>query len=327
MKVVIALHHPFALWNAPAWLAERLRSEFPDVIFAQTSSYDELGPAIVDADVLFGWSIRPDQFHQARSLKWIHSTAAAVHQLLFPEVVSSPVVVTNARSVHAPVVAEHAIALVLALAKLLPLARDFQREHIWAQQRLLDHQPTIREIAGSTVCVVGMGSIGREFTQRARALGMRVVAVREHPGRGPDGADQVFGPPQLTDALQLADFVLLATPLTAETHHLIDAAALGAMRPGAYLINVGRGPLIDDAALLAALREDRLAGAALDVFGEEPLPPDSPYWSLPNVFITPHTAAVTGRLWDRHLDLMRHNLRNFLSNQPLTGLVDKARGY
>lgn len=327
MHIVIALHHPFTLWTAPAWLAERLRAEFPGHTFTQTSSYAELPQVVADADVLLAWSLRPEQFASAKKLKWIHSSAAAVHQLMFPELVASDVMVTNARAVHAPVVAEHALALIFALAKRLSQCRDYQAQKVWAQQLLLDQRPTPRELDGATVCLIGLGSIGREFVRRARALGMKIMAIREHPERGPDSADAVYSRAQLSQCLPQADFVVLAAPLTPETRHIIDARALAALRPDSYLINVSRGPLIDDDALVAALRSGRIAGAALDVFAEEPLPPASPYWTLPNVLITPHTAAVTEKLWARHFSLISENLKRFFAGQPLLGLVDKTRGY
>lgn len=342
MKIVIAFHHPFVLWTAPAWFAERLRQDFPGHTFIQTSGFDDLDHTLADADVLFGWSLRPAQFARAQRLRWIHSSAAAVHQLMFPELVASKIVVTNARSVHAPVVAEHALALIFALAKRLPQCVDYQRSNTWGQQAIFTEKPTVRELDGATVVLIGLGSIGREFTRRAHALGMKVLAVREHPERGTDGADQVFGRDQLLDVLPQADFVVLAAPLTPATKHIINAAALAAMRPDAYLINVGRGPLIDDDALIDALRNSadalqnivavppekpRIAGAALDVFAEEPLPPDSPYWKLSNVLITPHIAAVTEKLWERHYALVAQNLKLFLADQPLIGLVNKSKGY
>lgn len=327
MKIVIAFHHPFALWTAPAWLAERLRGDFPGHTFLQTSSLNDLGDAVSDADVLSGWSIRPAQFARAQNLRWVHSSAAAVHQLMFPELIASDIVVTNARSVHAPVVAEHALALVFALSKRLPQCRDAQHASTWAQQSIFTTKPTVREVDGATVVLLGMGSIGREFTRRARALGMKVIAIREHPEKGRDGADEVHGRDQLHRLLGLADFVVLAAPLTPATHYIIDASALAAMRPDAYLINVGRGPLITDGALIAALREQRIAGAALDVFVEEPLPAESPYWQLRNCLITPHTAAVTEKLWERHYALIAENLKRFIAGQPLRGMVDKSKGY
>jgi phosphoglycerate dehydrogenase-like enzyme len=327
MKVLIALYHPFVLWNAPLWLAGRLHQDFPSHEFIQLSSYEGISDAIRDAEVAIAWSIRSEQFASAKALKWIHSPAAAVHQLLFPELAASGVTVTNARQIHGPVVAEHALALVFALAKRLPLAMQLQHKSIWGQQIIWDEKPTTREISGGCAVVVGIGNIGREFARLARALGMRVLAVREHPQDGAEGADGVFGRDGLHLAFPQADYVVLAAPLTPGTRHIINSETLKLLKSHCYIINVGRGPLIDDAALVAALSEKRIAGAALDVFPEEPLPPASPYWHMENVLITPHTAAVTEKLWARHYELISENLRRYLSGQPLLSVVDKQRGY
>ena len=156
---------------------------------------------------------------------------------------------------------------------------------------------------------------------------MRVVAVREHPERGAGGAQEVFGPGHLDRVLAEADFVIIAAPLTASTRGLFDAARLARMKSDAYLINVSRGPIVDEAALAEALRSKSIAGAALDVFSTEPLPQDSPLWELDNLLITPHTAAVTEKLWERHYALIRENLRRYLAGEPLRSIVDKSKGY
>ena len=327
MKVLIVHYHPFELWHAPAWLRDRLQEEFPQLSFLQLPNYDRVPEEIRDTDAFIGWSLRPEQFVAARKLKWIHSPAAAVHQLMFPELVRSNVVVTNSTGVHGPVVAEHAIAVLLALAKRLPQAMRYQANNTWSQDLLWKERPRPREVDGAVVAVIGMGGIGSEFTRRAKALGMKVLAVRENPSKGPAGADQVYGPAQIDEVLPQADYVLLCTPVTPGTSSLINEARLKKMKPDAYLINVGRGPLVEDAALLEALRSRRIAGAALDVFHEEPLPPDAPFWSLDNVLITPHTAAVSERLWERHYHLIVANLVRFLAGKPLLNQVDKNRGY
>jgi phosphoglycerate dehydrogenase-like enzyme len=327
MKILIVHYHPFELWHAPAWLRERLQSEFPQLKFMQFPSYDRVPEEIADTDVFIGWSLRPEQFVAARKLKWIHSPAAAVHQLMFPELIRSNVVVTNSTGVHGPVVAEHAIAVLLALAKRLPQAMRYQAKKEWAQDQLWNEHPRPREVDGATVAVIGMGSIGGEFTRRAKALGMRVLAVRENPAKGAGGADQVFSSSQLDDVLPQSDYVLLCTPVTSATTGLMNAARLKEMRAESYLINVGRGPLVDEAALIEALKTNCIAGAALDVFVEEPLRKESPFWTLDNVLITPHTAAVTERLWERHFALIVENLKRFLAGKPLLNEVDKQRGY
>jgi phosphoglycerate dehydrogenase-like enzyme len=327
MKVLIVHNHPFDLWRAPAWVGPRLERDFPELKVLQLPGYDRVPQEIADTTVFVGWSLKPEQFVAAKKLRWIHSPAAAVHQLMYPERIKSDVVVTNAREVHAPVVAEHAVALVLALAKRLPRAMQYQARTEWAQQKMWDETPRPREVSDTTAVVVGMGSIGREFTRHAKALGMKVIAVRENPEKGTDGADAVHSPKQLDDVLPQADFVLLCVPVTPATTGLMDQTRLAKMNSGAYLINVGRGSLVHEAALVQALKDRRIAGAALDVFEQEPLPPESPLWSLDNLLITPHTAGVTERLWDRHYKLLSENLTRFLAGQPLLYEVDKQRGY
>jgi phosphoglycerate dehydrogenase-like enzyme len=327
MKILIVHYHTFELWHAPAWIRERLQQAFPQHQFVQLQNYDRVPLEIADTDVFIGWSLRPEQFVAAAKLRWIHSPAAAVHQLMFAELIRSSVLLTNSTGIHGPVVAEHAIAVLLALAKRLPRAMQYQAKREWSQDQLWHELPRPREVADATAVVVGMGGIGHEFTVRAKALGMKVLAVRENPGKGPGGADAVYGPAQIGEALPHADYVLLCTPVTPATTGIINAARLRAMKRDAYLINVARGPLIDEPALLQALQEKRIAGAALDVFNEEPLPADSPFWSLDNLLITPHTAAVTERLWERHYKLIVENLNRFLAGQPLLNEVNKQRGY
>lgn len=327
MKTLIVHYHSFELWHAPAWIRERLQQEFPDHQFVQLQNYDRVPEEITDTSVFIGWSLRPEQFVAAKKLRWIHSPAAAVHQLMFPALIQSSVVLTNSTGIHGPVVAEHAIAVLLAMAKRLPQAMQYQARRQWSQDLLWHERPRPREVADATVAVVGMGGIGREFTARAKALGMKVLAVRENPAKGADGADAVFSSTQIDEVLPQADYVLLCTPVTPATTGIINAARLGKMKPDAYLINVGRGPLIDDAALLQALKDRRIGGAALDVFVEEPLPSDSPFWSLDNLLITPHTAAVTDRLWDRHYRLIVDNMKLFLAGRPLLNQVNKNQGY
>lgn len=327
MKILICHHHRFELWCAPAWIGTRVAGDFPGITVVQLPSYDRFSQEIPDTDILIGWAIKPEQFATAGKLKWIHSPAAAVHQLMFPELIKSEVIVTNSGDVHGAVVAEHALTLVLAMAKRLPQAMHYQQNKQWAQETLWQEQPRPQEIAGATVLVIGLGAIGREFASRAKSLGMKVLAVRENPQKGASGVDAVYAPSQLDELLPQADYVLLCTPVTPATTGLMNAARLARMKAESYLINVGRGPLVDENALIETLREIRIAGAALDVFTEEPLPPESPFWSLENVLITPHTAAVTDRLWERHYKLIAENLTRFLEGKPLLNLIDKRRGY
>jgi phosphoglycerate dehydrogenase-like enzyme len=326
-KLLIFVHHPFDQWNAPAWFPRRVQQEFPQVNVVTLPDYKRVDEEIVDAEIAIAWSVRPEQIVAAKKLRWIHSPAAAVHQLMFPELAASDIVLTNAREVHGPVVAEHVIALIFALAKKIPGSILLQQKHIWGQQILWDEQPRVREVAGATVGLVGMGSIGRPVVKAAKALGMRVIAVREHLEKGSEGADAVFAPAQIEEIFRQADYIVLAAPVTASTKAIANSERLALMKADACLINVGRGPLVDEPALIAALREKRIGGAALDVFPKEPLDAESPLWDVPNLLITPHTAALTDKLWERHYALFSENLRRYLSGQPLLAVVDKRKGY
>lgn len=327
MKVLIVHFSAFELWHAPAWLSERLRGDFPEHRFVQLESNERLSQEIEDADVFVGYLVRPPDFLRAAKLKWIHAPTSAVHQLMYPELVASSVRVTNSTGIHGPVVAEHALALILALAKRIPQSMHHQAGKKWAQAQVWSELPHPRELAGGTVAVVGMGGIGSAFTSMAKALGMRVLAVRENPEAGTGGADEVYSCAQIDDVLPQADYVLLCAPVTPATLGMVNAARLAKMKRDAYLVNVSRGPLIVEDDLILALKQKQIGGAALDVFIEEPLPSSSEFWGLDNVLITPHTASFTERLWDRHYQQIRQNMKRFLAGQPLLNEVDKRRGY
>jgi D-2-hydroxyacid dehydrogenase (NADP+) len=327
MQILIFVHHPFDQWNAPDWLPSRLGQEFPEANVVNLPDYQRVDEEIINAEIVIAWSIRPEQIRAAKKLRWVHSPAAAVDQLMFPELVNSEIILTNASAVHGPVVAEHVIALIFAQAKKIPAAVSLQQRHVWGQQILWDEPPRIREIAGRTLGMVGLGSIGRSVVKTAKALGMRVIAVREHPEKGNEGADTVFGPAQIDEVFRQADYVVLAAPVTDQTRTIANAEHLALMKQDACLINVGRGALVDEPALAAALGEKRIGGAALDVFPKEPLPADSPLWDVPNLLITPHTAALTDELWERHYALFSENLRRYRKGKPLLAVVDKRKGY
>ena len=327
MKLLIALHHRFQPWIAPQWFSQRLRKDFPHLEVVQLPNYDRISEEIVDAEIAITWSLRGDQIAAAKRLRWIHSTAAAVHGLMTPELQASDIIVTNARAVHGPVVAEHAMALVFALAKRLPEAAKFQAQCHWAQQEICETGPRPRELKDATMVIVGFGSIGTSLARFAKALGMRVVAVRDHPEKESNPADAMYGFADLNRALGEGDFVVLTAPVTAKTRKMMDADRFNHLKSDAYLVNVGRGALIDEDALQHALCAKSLAGAALDVTAEEPLPPGSPLWTMENVFITPHTAGYAEKMWERHYVAYTENLRRYLAGEPLLWTVDKNAGY
>lgn len=327
-KLLIVIHHRFDLWNVPPWFAERLRKEFPQLDVVQRDGYEGVEEDLREAEIVFTISLRPEQLAMARKLRWVYAATAAVHQFLFPEMVASDVVLTNAREVHGPVVAEHVMALLFALAKKIPQAVRLQQKGMWGQDDIWNYGPRPRELSGATLGLIGLGSIGRAVARMAAALGMKVIAVREHADREkPADVAAVFPPAAIDDLLGQSDYVVMAAPLTSATRGMMNAERLRAMKREGYLVNVGRGLQVNEEALADALRQHKIAGAALDVFAQEPLPPDSPLWGLDNLLITPHTGSLTEKLWERHYALFSDNLRRYLAGEPLLFLVDKRKGY
>lgn len=326
-KLVIVIKSNFSLWNPPAWFAPDLQAQFPQVRVVQLDTYRDLDREIVDAEILVSFSLKPSQVVAAKQLRWMHCHAAGVSQLMFPEMIASPVLLTNGSAVMAEPVAEHTVAMMLALAKRFPSALHFQQQGVWGQEQVYGEQPPPLDLDGATLGLVGLGAIGREVVKRVRPFGMCVVAVKRDPSHGGECADRVLGPGGLHDMLAESDFVVLAAPESPATMSLIGAAELAHMKPTAYLINIARGTLVDEAALVEALRQGRIAGAGLDVTAVEPLPASSPLWNAPNLLLTPHLAAATDRLWRRHYQVLAGNLARYLAGEPLLDLVDKSAGY
>jgi phosphoglycerate dehydrogenase-like enzyme len=315
------------VWNLPAALVRALEPRFPTVRFTTPATREEALALLPEAEVTIGWLVRPDCFASARRLEWVHLTAAGVGPILFPELVESPVVVTNSRGLHAASMAEHALGVLLAFARKLHLARDEQHRRRWAQDGLWTEPPAFAELRGSTLGLVGLGAVGSAIAERARAFGMRVVAVRRRPAAEPAPAHEQWGRDRLDDLLAAADWVVLAAPRTEETRGLIGARELARMKPAAVLVNLGRGDLVDEPALVEALRSGRIAGAGLDVFSDEPLPVESPLWAMPQVLVTPHVSGLGPRYWERALEIFAANLERHLDGRPLLNVVDKRAGY
>jgi len=290
--------------------------------FART--LDELRDALDGASVLLGWDFRAGDLQRAwdraGALEWIHWAGAGVDALLFDELVASRVQVTNARGVFDQPMAEYALALVLAMAKGLPQTLQAQRERRWSYR-------TSERLAGRRALVVGAGSIGRAIARMLRAAGLEVSGV----GRRARGGDPDFGTVHAVDALDAllpeADFVVLITPLTEHTRDLFGAERFARMHPGARFINLGRGALIDEAALAAALRAGTIAGAALDVFRDEPLPEHSELWEVPNLIVSPHMSGDTHGYKLVVAEQFIDNLRRFATGEPLLNPVDKTLGF
>lgn len=317
---------------------ERIRTAAPGARIVNLSVEGLADGPIDDVDVLLrGW-LSAEAFdrllQRSPRLAWVHSATSGVERALTPAARERGIVVTNARGVFSRPIAEHVLMLILAISRRLPQLLELQRERTWQPLEGVE----LREV---TVGVVGYGSIGRAVASLAGAFGARVLALRRNVEARPDSSpddpadafpfrpapERIVGPDGLHELLGASDFVVLAAPLTPETDGLIGDAALAAMRPDGWLINVARGRLIDDRALLRALEEHRIGGAALDTFREEPLLPSSRFWDLPNVIVTPHTAWSSARVLDRSVDLFCDNLRRFSAGEPLLNVVDPDAGY
>lgn len=262
----------------------------------------------------------------APRLRWVQLAGDGVDYLLGRPILASDVLVTNARIFAAPI-AEYAIATMVMLSRMLPKAhQEFQVERRWPRDHWSEYAGS--ELAGTTLAIVGHGSIGRQVARVAQAMDMHVIGTRRSVS-GPtwEGGVEVFPPDALHAVLARADFVVVCLPLTPETEGVIGEAALRQMKRTAYLIAVGRGRVIDEIALLRCLREGWIAGAALDVFAQRPLPPDSPFFDLPNVILTPHMSGISQEYAERMTALFCDNLRRYLAGEPLLSLVDKQKGY
>lgn len=324
MKIVTAQHDP-PVWTLPAAQVRRIAQALPDDEVVDARSPEERLAAFAEADVIISARMSGDEVAVAKKLKWVQSTAVGV-EWLKPLLDSSDVMITNVRGVHSDTIAEHAIALVLALRRRLHVAAARQATRTWSQTELQEvRNPPLSE---SRVVVVGLGAIGSRVAILARGLGMRVTGVRRRPDQPvPEGVDHVTGPEGLKAALASADAVVLAAPKTPETRVMIGAEELAAMRPSAVLVNVARGRLLDDAALVDALERGVIAGAGLDAFTREPLPDADPLWRLPNVLITPHTAPFGGDYWEAAIDFFLQNMARFRRGEPLLNVIDRAGGY
>jgi phosphoglycerate dehydrogenase-like enzyme len=249
-------------------------------------------------------------------LRWAHTTAAGVSSFMYREMVESSVILTNSAGIHAEPMSESVLGMMLYFARGLDYATDAQQRGQWDQEPFIRGDSAVREIAGATVAIVGMGGIGRAVARRALGLGMRVIGVTSKSSEADRRA-----------ALRSCDYLVVAVPDTPRTRGLIGERELEQLNPSAVLINVSRGSVVDEDALIRALSSNRLRGAGLDVFRTEPLPSESPLWGLPNVLITPHVSAVTRRFWERQLELILDNIARYLAGQSLRNVVDKGRGY
>lgn len=324
--------HILMMSEFPPDLLEQIRQAAPGIVvhYHPSAAWADIPTEVQgQAEVLYTGGNLPAP-GQLAALRWVQSHSAGVdHYLKDPLFARKDghaqggVQLTTASGVHAVNMSEFIVMMMLALAHRMNGAYNMMRRRHW------DDTPRLfmpRELHGATVGLIGYGAIGRQTASMCRNLGMHVLALRRLAQ--PAQADVTFyAREQLSGFLGRCDFVVLSAPLTAETYHIIDEAALAAMKPTAYLVNIARGNLVDEQALIDALRQQRLAGAALDVFAREPLPDDSPLWQLDNVILTPHIAGITPNYERRAAALFADNIRRFVAGQPLKNKVDFSRGY
>lgn len=311
---------------------ERLRAQLAaelgtldglDLEFA--SGDEDILARLPGREVMIGVTVTPEMLAAGRELKWVQLISAGVEHVLEPEILSSPVQITNARGMHVTHMAEHVLAYLLAFARGLPDCQRWQEKHEWHQEELIERVFTL---AGRTAGIIGLGAIGQGCAVRLAALGMQVIGIRRrNEAPVPPGVSRALGPEGLTEVLAASDAVIIATPLTRETRGLIGPAQIAAMKPGAYLVNIARARIVDEPAMLAALASGHLAGAGLDVFMEEPLPPGSPLWARPDVILTPHSSGNYPGYVRQATSIFADNLRRWQRGEPLANLVDKTAGY
>jgi phosphoglycerate dehydrogenase-like enzyme len=302
------------------WVGELQRGA-PGVTVETATTEEEAAARIADADAFFG-TITPGMLAAARRLRWIQTPMAGLERYFFPALIDHPVQVTNMRGIFADMIPDHVLCYILCFARDMHTLIRRQLERRWAHQEV-----KVVHLPGSTLGIVGLGGIGYGVAQRAAPHGMRIIAVDPRRKDRPPEVAALWKPDRLDDLLAQSDFVAVCAPETPETRGLFDATKFAKMKPTAFFINVGRGRVVKLDAITQALQQKQIAGAALDVFEQEPLPPDHPLWGMDNVIITPHTAGVSAHGEDRRLEVLAENLRRFVAGEPLTNVVDKRGGY
>lgn len=319
--LTIAIFNETTHWSLPSTLVERIRQQTPDgVVVRQASTRHELLELLPETDHLVGFPLTQEQvLHAAPKLKWVQLTNSP-GDALGPLVaaLSRGVRVTSAASMRAPQVAEHAVALILALVRRIDAAVLAQQEHRWGQFEIA---AGMRSLMGSTVGIVAVGSVGQEIAQRVKAFGVRVLATRRNPANPYLYVDEMLPTDRVGDLLKQSDIVVVAAPRLPATRNMLSKREFAMMKPNCLLVDVGRGSVINEPAMIEALRKGRIAGAGLDAFDAEPLPVDSALWSTPNVIITPHVSSVSPDYWGRAAEIVTHNLTRLVEGRPLVDEV------
>lgn len=325
--LIVFARDQISSWEPTPDFVSHLKARWPQVRVLHLVDAAEFQREIPGADIVAGRWLRAEEFALARKLKWIHSFATGIAQMMYPALQQSSVEVTNAGSVHCVPISEYVLGGLIALSRRFPDCMRYQQEGRWMQQELWNAPIRPRELCGQVLLFIGFGAIGRAVATVIRPLGMRVWAVTRSGRADPELAEKSFPSAKLHEALPEADFVLVAAPDLPETRGMIGERELALMKPTAYFLNVARGVIVDEPALIRALERRAIAGAMLDVTSKEPLPADSPLWKLDNAFITPHVSALTDHVWERQEHLLNENLERWFSGKELLNRVDLSRGY
>lgn len=324
----------------PSHLVDKIRAVSPELNIEQRTLPNGRWPDdwTTEAEIYYALSGVPS-LAQAPHLHWVQTHYAGIDSLEQTDLWQSDVLITTASGVHAPNMAQYALTQILAWAHRVPNWFHYKQTQSWAKNRWETFVP--QELRGKTLGILGYGSIGRELARLAKPFGMEILVTKRDArqledtgyvvaGQGdPEGAlpDRVYPSEATRSMIAECDFVVITLPLTERTHHLFDEEMFKAMKPSAFLVNVGRGPVIKEEALVRALKKGELAGAGLDVYEEEPLPDSSPLWKLENVIMTPHVSGFTPHYDERATDIFAENLRRYLSGEPLLNLVNRSEGY
>ena len=300
-----------------------IREALPNAEVTFTETEEEMLAKQVNADVLLAWGrISPIRYCQyATNLKWIFSFSAGVEGLIVPEILKLKVKISSAKGIHGLPMSDHVLCYILSFLRGFPTFFSHQNQQIWEKLNILPE-----ETCGKTVGIIGLGEIGKVIAKRCKAFDMRVLGVKRSPVPV-EYVDEVFSSEEIDQVLEQSDFIVILIPLTPDTVHYFDKVKLAKMKKTSYLINVGRGPVVDEKALIEVLQEGKIAGAALDATEIEPLPDDSPLWKMLNVIITPHTAADTPYYMDRALSIFCKNIERFQNGERLISEVDLEAKY
>jgi phosphoglycerate dehydrogenase-like enzyme len=327
MNVLIHFNWPVKFWNIPDTHVDVLRERFPQITFTHTTDENDAAAAAANADVVFAARLSAKALKRSPRLRWVQSSASSVSTLPLSDLAARGVVVTNTRTLQAGPIAEHVMGGILVLSRRFDLTLAAQRNRIWIQNEMTG-RATPWCIERKNMTILGLGSIGTEVARRAHSFGMTITALRRRLSEPtPASVHRVLAADQIDEGMKGCDVLVIAAPFLPSTDRLINPGRISMLNRGALLVNVARGKIVDQSAMINALETGQLGGAVLDVFDHEPLEDSSPLWTMPNVIITPHIASLRPDHWDEVIELFSENLGRFQRGESLLNTVDPAAGY